>query len=337
MPPPKRKPRYRHPVTTPGYNKGRVPGNKGKTIPAEVLTPDELERLVAAVPVHTRTGARNMAMFVLMYRVGLKIGTIIALERRHYEAGSYVLTVPARNGPDQVVRLDSVTRKALNDWLDVRRALRISKTAPLFTTLMDGTRGNRVGQASLRDSLHELADKVGIEKNVTPSGLKKTYEVALAERTSRIVAHMAAYIDEPTFGTRYPVPYENWRAALDLFEADPERNAARIGIDCRGAAIAFVNALADLYAVELPPGSSPVAREHIRSVLKASGTRSARVDTYLDALVSYWGAVVGLVQQQVHAAEAGTPPTQDDARRALFQTLLVMHEIDSTLREEDKT
>ena len=78
---------------------------------------------------------------------------------------------------------------------------------------------------------------------------------------------------------------------------------------------------------------SPVASANIRAILKSADSPSSTVDRFLDTLVKYWGAVMGLVQRQVHEGEKGVPLTESDARRTLFQTMLVMHEIDSSLRE----
>jgi hypothetical protein len=274
-------------------------------------------------------------MIALMYRVGLKVGQVLALERYHYESGAHVITVPGtQGGPERIAAIDAVTHELLNHWLAVRRTVGLSKMAPLFPTLMEGQRGKPLRGVYVRQMLADAAAKAGIEKRVTPSGLKKTYEVSVAERTSRLVAHMAAHIDEPAFGTRYPLAYEKWRAAFDLFEIGAERNAARIGIDCRGAATAFVIELAAAHKVDVPDGS-PIAAASIRAILRSAGDRSSRVDAFLDALVKYWGSVMGLVNRQVHEAEAA-PGTirHEDARRALFQTMLVMHEIDSALGQQ---
>jgi hypothetical protein len=317
----------------PGYFKGRSPKNKGRKLPPEVLTHAEVERLLAVIPSHTKAGARHRAMIALMYRLGLKVGQIVAMERWHYEPGANVITVPGtHNNPDRSVPLDAITHEMLNHWWSIRSTLGLSPIAPLFPTFMAGEEGNKLRTEYVREALRRAARAAKIEKRVTPEGLRKTHEVAIAERASRLVAHMAAHIDEPTFGTRYPKAYERWRDAFDLFEVGGERNAARIGIDCRSAATRFTSELAARYDVELDEDASPLASATIKAVLRKAGKGSARVDAYVDALVRYWGAVVGLVNRQVHEAEASEPLTEEDARRALFQTMLVMHEIDSILQ-----
>ena len=47
------------------------PWNKGKTYPAEILTPDEIRAILAQCPA-TWTGTRDRALLVTMYRAGLR-------------------------------------------------------------------------------------------------------------------------------------------------------------------------------------------------------------------------------------------------------------------------
>ncbi|HDK45789.1 MAG TPA: hypothetical protein ENG94_05870 [Actinobacteria bacterium] len=51
---------------------GRTPANKGKTYPAEILTSDEFQALLARIPTTPSLGLRNRALIVLLYRTGLR-------------------------------------------------------------------------------------------------------------------------------------------------------------------------------------------------------------------------------------------------------------------------
>ena len=77
------KPRSR--ITQKGYRKGLAPPNKGRKLPAEILTTDELQRLMASFDMTTKRGVRNAAMTALMARAGLKVGQLLAMQRWHYE------------------------------------------------------------------------------------------------------------------------------------------------------------------------------------------------------------------------------------------------------------
>lgn len=48
----------------------------------------------------------------------------------------------------------------------------------------------------------------------------------------------------------------------------------------------------------------------------------------LDALVVYWGTVHDLAARQEHGAAKAVPLVAEDARRVVFQTAIVMFELD---------
>ena len=238
--------RQRSPITQKGYRKGQPPPNKRLKLPPEVLTPDELERLMTTFDRRSKRGVRNAAMTVLMARAGLKVGQLVALQRRHYEPGYAFVIVPTGSGrtaTETRVPIDAVTREHLDAWWELRKSLSTSRVAPLFAGVNEGSVGNPIHAAYVRHMLRNAADQADIDKRVGPSRLKATYEARTAERSSRIVAHLAAYIDEATFGSRHPIAHQKWRTAFDLYELDPVLHATRIGHDTREAILEFANDL----------------------------------------------------------------------------------------------
>jgi len=73
--------------------------------------------------------------------------------------------------------------------------------------------------------------------------------------------------------------------------------------------------------------------KHIRAVLDINKTQFGEKTTEaLDALVHYWGTVSDLIQRQEHGSQAaGRPLVWEDARRVVFQTAIVMFEIDNAV------
>lgn len=329
--PEKREPR----ITEKGHRKGLPPPNKGRKLPAEALTADELQRLMASFDMSTKRGVRNAAITALMARAGLKVGQVIAMQRWHYEYGSHVVTVPAgssKNATERKVPIDAVTRRLLDEWWHVRRDLKTPHRAPLFAAVNKGSIGNPIHSAYVREMLREAAEKLRFDKRISPQGLKKTYELRAAERSARIDAQLTEHIDEAAFAGRYPVAYEKWRDAFDLYELGPERHATRIGHDCRDAINAFAADLVRLHDLEIEQAVS-TTKNTVRAAFAAQSGGSKRVHSFLNALLAYWEALIGLVMRQDHAGERPRSPVDaEDSRRLVFHTLIVMAEIDSALR-----
>ena len=321
----------RSPITQAGHNKGRKPANKGQKLPAEPLDRRELERLMASFPRRSKLGCRNRALVAMMSGLGLKVGQVVALRRSAYDSQARTLTLPSAGRRSTSVRLpvDGATRLALDEWVAVRRDLGISAAAPLFATVSDGSVGAPVGTPYIRAMLRAQAKKVGIEKRVTPEGLRRTYDELSAEQARGIVGQLSSHIDEDSFRATSNAAYERWRDALDLFNGNPQRHATRIGHDCRDALIAFTDDLVRQRRVETDARPAQTM-DKLRAVLRACEGLSTAVE---ELLVAYFGAASDLVQRQEHgAAKEGEALDEEDARRVLFHTMLAMYEVHHTLR-----
>ena len=56
-----------------------VPANKGKKLPPEPLSADEVKGLIRACSKRAASGVRNRALIAVLYRAGLRIGEALAL------------------------------------------------------------------------------------------------------------------------------------------------------------------------------------------------------------------------------------------------------------------
>jgi site-specific recombinase XerD len=63
----------------PGAGKERVPAQKGLTLPAEILTPQEVLAILHECR-DTTTGIRDRALITVMYRSGLRVSEALSLE-----------------------------------------------------------------------------------------------------------------------------------------------------------------------------------------------------------------------------------------------------------------
>jgi len=155
----------------------RTPPNKGRKYPAEVLTDDEVQRLIRACSKRAPTGIRNRALIVMMYRGGLRIAEALSLSPKDLDAERGTVRVLRGKGQKaRTVGLDAGAFAVVDRWLDVRRQKGINGRAPLFCTLQ----GQAIKAPYVRALLPRLAKKAGIEKRVHPHGLRHTHAAQLA-------------------------------------------------------------------------------------------------------------------------------------------------------------
>lgn len=172
--------------------------------------------------------------------------------------------------------------------------------------------------------------------DVTPLGFKY-YEFLkgrLGQSVERIEKTAKSYIDAQNFQGNYPKAFEKWSAAEELlWRTDSQQQLTTIGHLCREAVQEFADSLVDRYS---PPGvtndkSKTIAR--LKAVFDLKSKQLGKTKKpFLDALIAYWGTVNDLVQRQVHGGKReGQSLIWEDARLVVFQTLIVMFEIDRAL------
>lgn len=163
------------PVTSPDYRRGTTPPNAGRRYPAEVLTPDEIRRLMASLSNRSPTGLRNRAMIAVMWRCGLRIAETLALRPKDIDHDRGVVTVLHGKGDKRrPVGIDPEALAVIDRWADARAQLGLNGRHPLFCCTKVTNRGNPIYSAYVRDMLKERAAAAGIEKRVHPHGLRHT-------------------------------------------------------------------------------------------------------------------------------------------------------------------
>ncbi len=173
--------RRRSAITLPGYRLGMKPANYGQKYPAEVLTREEVERLLAACSRRGPTGLRNRALIVTMWRAGLRVSEALALRPKDVDLDyGTIVILHGKGDRARTVGIDPQAAAVIDAWVRRRRELRVGPLAPLYCTLSGETKGRRVKDSYVREALKDLARKAEIEKRVHPHGLRHTHAAELA-------------------------------------------------------------------------------------------------------------------------------------------------------------
>src|SRR5687768_10071844 len=120
-------------MTIGSWNKGRENANKGRTLPPEPLTDDEVKGLLKACSRRAPTGIRNAAMVTIMWRAGLRVAECLALMPKDVDANkSTIRVLRGKGSKTRTVGLDSVSFALIARWMDKRASLGISGKSPIF-------------------------------------------------------------------------------------------------------------------------------------------------------------------------------------------------------------
>ena len=150
---------------------GKVP-----RLDADLLTANEIDRLLRACSHRAPTGIRNRAMIAVAWRSGLRIGEVLALRPKDIDLDSGMLVVQHGKGDKRrVVGVDVGTTALLARWLEARGKRGIDGRAPVFCTL----HGRDIDQSYVRHLLPRLARKAQIDKRVHAHGLRHAFAIEL--------------------------------------------------------------------------------------------------------------------------------------------------------------
>jgi site-specific recombinase XerD len=155
---------------------GRPGHNRGRSYPPEVLSPEEVERLVAAASARSTTGIRARALILTLHRGGLRIGEALALYPKDVDlARGTIRVLHGKANKARTIGIDPGAAAAIGRWLDRRQHLRIGRRQPLFCTLA----GKALYPQQVRTTLTRLAERAGIDKRVHPHGLRHAHAAHL--------------------------------------------------------------------------------------------------------------------------------------------------------------
>lgn len=117
-------------------------------------------------------GARDTALFTLLYGCGLRIGEALALDRDALPLGD-TLRVLGKSGKERIVPVLPAVREAIDAYLAASPAG--GRKAPLFV----GARGKRLNPGVVQKRMRTLRAQLGLPDTATPHKLRHSFATHL--------------------------------------------------------------------------------------------------------------------------------------------------------------
>jgi hypothetical protein len=166
---------------------------------------------------------------------------------------------------------------------------------------------------------------------VTPAGIEQ-YQAR--KRSSPVLVaverEIRDFLAAPEIAQCRSSAYTKWKQAADLlWGADSTQQLTTIGHLSREALQEFAASLAKRHGVDVSAISPQKTVARLKAVIEARGAGAGDSElAFISALVSYWGTVADLAQRQEHGSQReGALLVWEDARRLVFQTIVVMYEV----------
>ena len=164
----------------------------------ELLSHEEIERLLAAPDPRTAAGRRDRAMLELLYATGLRVSELISLGLNDVNLETRVLVARGKGNKERIVPIGAPAAEAVKAYLAGarERLLRARRSKDLFVT----PRGRRLTRQGFAKLLGRYARAAGIRRRISPHKLRHSFATHLLEGGAdlRAVQEMLGHADVST-------------------------------------------------------------------------------------------------------------------------------------------
>jgi integrase/recombinase XerD len=168
-----------------------------RTLP-NVLTYDEVDRLLAVPVTRTRLGLRDKAMLEFMYATGLRVSEVakITLSDVNFDAG--FLRIVGKGSKERIVPVGKQAAACIRRYLQEARPsfARRGQRGEIFLS----TRGGPLNRKTIWHHVKKYAREAGITKHITPHTLRHSFATHLLENGGdlRVIQEMLGHADIST-------------------------------------------------------------------------------------------------------------------------------------------
>ncbi len=143
----------------------------------EILTPEEIDQLIAAIDLSKPDGHRNKAMLETLYSCGLRVSELVNLQLSNLYFNDEFIRVIGKGNKERLVPIGSMAIKAIQLYLSVRTTQRVNREFENIVFL--NRRGNQLTRAMVFTIIKRLAKAIGLKKNISPHSFRHSFATHL--------------------------------------------------------------------------------------------------------------------------------------------------------------
>ncbi len=164
----------------------------------QVLSPEEIDKLLEQPDTSNFKGKRDKAMLELLYATGMRVSELISLNIEHVDVRNGYILCQGKGEKERIVPLGQMAISSLSDYLAKSRVrLRKDLSEPALFLNQHGRRLSRQGFWKI---LKRYAEKIGFHQIITPHTLRHSFATHLLENGAdlRSVQEMLGHSDIST-------------------------------------------------------------------------------------------------------------------------------------------
>ncbi|WP_233532318.1 site-specific tyrosine recombinase XerD [Paenibacillus alkalitolerans] len=164
-----------------------------------VLTPDEVDRLLAAPAARTPAGMRDRAMLELLYASGMRVTELLTLDLGSVHTGMGFVKALGKGSKERIIPIGRMAVSCLNDYIMYGR-VKLLKGPRAEDALFLNHLGKRMTRQGFWKIIKKYAASAGIAADITPHTLRHSFATHLLEGGAdlRAVQEMLGHADIST-------------------------------------------------------------------------------------------------------------------------------------------
>lgn len=176
----------------------------------EVMTEEEVSKFLEAPGRDDFVGARDRALFHLMYASGLRVSEVCGLNVG--DVSDDFVRVKGKGGKERIVPVAEAAIKELDHFLV---NFRQEGEGAIFTT----ERGSRMSRISVWGRVKFYAKKIGLVKEISPHTLRHSFATHLLENGAdlRIIQELLGHANIATTDRYTHISHKHLHAAFEKF------------------------------------------------------------------------------------------------------------------------
>ena len=170
---------------------------KSKHLPT-VLSPEEVNAMMAAIDLSSNEGHRNRAMMEMLYGSGLRVSELVNLQLSRIYINEQYMLIEGKGSKQRLVPLSPVALEWFGYWMQERA------TWPIKPEARDIAFVNRYGRPLTRAMVFTIVKKLcaeaGITKTVSPHTLRHSFATHLLQNGAdlRVIQQLLGHEDLAT-------------------------------------------------------------------------------------------------------------------------------------------
>jgi integrase/recombinase XerD len=151
----------------------------GRKLP-DTLTLDDIDRLISAIDLSKEEGERNRAILETLYGCGLRVSELVTLKISDLFFDEGFIKITGKGNKQRFVPIGNLTQKYIDIYRNtIRNKIAIQKG--FDDTLFLSRRGKQLTRAMIFTIIKALAEKIKLNKNISPHTLRHSFATHLLE------------------------------------------------------------------------------------------------------------------------------------------------------------